>query len=377
MIRRTGRSLRVLATYGVVLATASLLKACSPGDHATESLVGAPTRPMEAKPPSELPALSFRQIDFTLDDGKHNNSAWGNAELTYVGVGGVVYFNLVVGGRWVVVNFPVTSPEGDGLRQTLDFHFDLGTAEGKNVSKLEYAFALTAGTLASAPSNVARAHVEKQRYELHTGVGGHLITFSAPGGVLMAAAAAGDKTTHKGFPNQEAGDFECAPVAASNSLQWLNATQKLNIAAGDISIDAMKAATKFSAAAKGSPDNWPELKDAYLKSKQIAITTTRLDRLKLSEVEDAMKRGCDVELSVLRRVDGQLVGHVVAITSIQKLDNGDYALVATHDTDQGVAGGTANEAVTYDNAAGRFKGPTWINNKSPDSFISECANGGS
>ena len=39
--------------------------------------------------------------------------------------------------------------------------------------------------------------------------------------------------------------------------------------------------------------------------KKIGITTTRLDRLKLSEVEDAMKRGCDVELSVLRRVDGR------------------------------------------------------------------------
>ena len=221
------------------------------------------------------------------------------------------------------------------------------------------------------------AHVERQRYVLHTGVGGHLITYSPPEGALVAAAAAGDKTTHKEFPNQEAGEFECAPVAASNSLQWLNTTQKLNLAADDISIAAMKAATKFSLAAKGSPDNWPELKDAYLKSKSIAITTTRLDRLKLSEVEDAMKRGCDVELSVLRRVDGPLVGHVVAITSIQKLDYGDYALVATHDTEQGKAGGTVDEAVTYDNAAGRFKGPTWINNKSPDSFIAECANGGS
>ena len=70
MIRRTRRSLRVLATYGVVLVTASLSKACTPGDHATESLVGAPSRPREAKAPSELPAVSFRQIDFTLDDGE-------------------------------------------------------------------------------------------------------------------------------------------------------------------------------------------------------------------------------------------------------------------------------------------------------------------
>ena len=116
-------------------------------------------------------------------------------------------------------------------------------------------------------------------------------------------------------------------------------------------------------------------KDAYLKSKNIGITTTRLDRLKLSEVEDAMKNGCDVELSVLRRVDGKLIGHVVAITSIQKVDGG-YALVMTHDTDQGAKGGTANEAVTYDNATGRFTGPTWITNKVPDSFIAECAKGG-
>jgi hypothetical protein len=243
------------------------------------------------------------------------------------------------------------------------------------VSKVEYAFALTGATLAIPPSDVARAKVERQRYELHTGVGGHLITFTPPSGTLMSAAAAGDKVTQKKFPNQEAGDFECAAVAASNSLQWLNATQSLNIAAGDIDIAAMKAATNFSLAAKGSPDNWPELKDAYLKSKNIMVTTTRLDRIKLSEVEDAMKRGCDVELSVLRRVDGQLIGHVVAITSIQAV-NGGYALEMSHDTDQGNAGGTANEAVTYDNVTGRFTGPTWITNKVPDSFIAECAKSG-
>jgi len=377
MIWQTERSLRVLVTSGALFASTSLLAVCSAGERATEWAISSPVSPVGARAPSELPAVTFRQLDVILDDGRHNNSSWGNAELTYLGVAGVAYFNLVVGGRWVVVNFPVTSMEGEGVVQTLDFHFDLGSQEGKNVSKLDYAFALTGSTLDSPPTHVARAHVERQRYELHTGVGGHLITYSSPDGVLMATAAAGDKTTHKGFPNQEAGDFECASVAASNSLQWLNTTQKLNIAAGDISIDAMKAATKFSLAAKGSPDNWPELKDAYLKSKSIAITTNRLDRLKLSEVEDAMKRGCDVELSVLRRVDGQLIGHVVAITSIQKLDSGDYALVATHDTDQGAKGGTADEAVTYDNVAGRFKGPTWINNKSPDSFIAECANGGS
>jgi hypothetical protein len=362
---------------GAFLATYALLGACTPADRTSETLVGVPRRPTEATTPSERPEVAFRQLDFTLDDGRHDNSAWGNARLRYLGVSGVQYFNLVVGGRWVVVNFPVASPEGEGVRQGLNFHFDLGSRDGENVSQLEYAFALAERTLVVAPSDVAHARVEGQRYRLRTGIFGDLITFSPPEGALMASAAAGDKTTHKGFPNQEAGEFECAPVAASNSLQWLNATQNLNIAAGDISIAAMKTATKFSKIHKGSPDNWPELKDAYLKSKKIPITTTRLDRLKLSEVEDAMKRGCDVELSVLRRVDGQLIGHVVAITSIQKLDNGDYALVATHDTDQGADGGTVNEAVTYDNAAGRFKGPTWINNKSPDSFIAECANGGS
>ena len=375
MTQRTERSLLIGVTCRSFFAICALLMGCSPGDTTSNSRIAAPSGPSEARAPQALPLVEFRQIDFTLDDGAHRNSAWGNAQLSYLGDDAVLYFNLVVDGRWVVVNFPVLSPEGTGVRQTLDFHFDLGSVEGKNVSKLDYAFALTGGTIGAPPANLTRAKVDKQRYELHTGVGGHLITYTPPTGALMSAAAAGDKITHKGFPNQEAGDFECAAVAASNSLQWLNATQNLNLAAGDIDIAAMKAATKFSLAAKGSPDNWPELKDAYLKSKNIGITTTRLDRLKLSEVEDAMKNGCDVELSVLRRVDGKLIGHVVAITSIQKVDGG-YALVMTHDTDQGAKGGTANEAVTYDNATGRFTGPTWITNKVPDSFIAECAKGG-
>ena len=374
MTRRTESSLLIGIICGVFAATCATITGCSPTS--LDSRIDAPSGPSEARKPEALPSVQLRQIDFELDDGVHRNSAWGNAHLTYLGDAAVLYFNLVVDGRWVVVNFPVSSPDGAGAEQTLDFHFDLGSGEGKNVSKVQYAFSLTNATLAMPPSNVERAKVERQRYEIHTGVGGHPITFSPPSGALMSAAAAGDKVTQKGFPNQEAGEFECAAAAASNSLQWLNATQNLSISGGDISIAAMKTATNFSLAAKGSPDNWPELKDAYLKSKSIMVTTTRLDRLKLSEVEDAMKAGCDVELSVLRRVDGTLVGHVVAITSIQAV-NGGYALVMTHDTEQGTPGGTANEAVTYDNTTGRFTGPTWITNKVPDSFIAECAKTGS
>ena len=164
MTRRTESSRLTGIIRGVLFATYALVNACSPSDHTSEALVGVPNRPMEAKTPNVLPSVSFRQLDFKLDDGRHNNSPWGRAALTYLGVGGIVYFNLVVDGRWVVVNFPVTSPEGADVRQTLDFHFDLGSGDGKNVSQLKYAFALTEGRLATAPSNVARAHVEGQHY---------------------------------------------------------------------------------------------------------------------------------------------------------------------------------------------------------------------
>src|SRR3954465_10102383 len=85
---------------GFTIATCVLLTACTPTDRAVERIVGASSASTSARAPIDLPAIAFTQLDFNLDDGRHNNSAWGNARLTYLGAEPVLYLNLVVDGRW-------------------------------------------------------------------------------------------------------------------------------------------------------------------------------------------------------------------------------------------------------------------------------------
>jgi len=307
-------------------------------------------------------AVTLDQLDVTLDDGSHLNSPWGRALVAYAGSNDVLYFNLAINGTWRVQNMPVLSREGPGVGQTATFLFDLGVADGTDIGSALSAFELTTDVLSQMPSGAIATGIGTGTWAIGSGTAGRAITYSPPVPALVGAQAAGGKVSHSGFPNQRADNNECVPVALSNSLQWMNTRYGLGLAAGDISIAAMKAVVDWQAS--GAGQQWWTKKRTRFKD---LLTTSTIPRFNIGEVYDAVARGCDVEL--------RANNHVVSVTAAQKLADGKYSLDLTHDPDQkdGKApGDEGTQTVTWDPKTKQFSGAPWIEGHSADLIVVEC-----
>jgi hypothetical protein len=352
-----------------VLLTAALA-ACGPTQ--TEPVPPGPDPPQVGPPQlshggpgTEVAAtVVLTQLDVEFDGSTHASSAWGYAAVQYTGVFGVLYFNLVINGAWRIQNLPFVSREGSGVLQTNGVAFDLGVAEGTDVTSVDAIAELSSDPLAQAPPGAAvTTAVGNQAVAIATGFSRKTIAFAPPAPALVGGAADGPKVGHSAFPNQEVGRSECVPAALSNSLRWLNATYGLGIADGNMSIAAMKALVKWGPT--GAPQQWWSRKRSFFKDD---IATTTIPKNSLDKVFEAVQNGCDVELRVNN--------HVVAVTGAQKLANGNYALDLTHDTVQGDdtkgTGAAGTQTVTWNAKTRKFSGAPWIEGQGPDLFVSEC-----
>ena len=291
-------------------------------------------------------------------------------DLRFVGSEQLLFFNLtVLSGQsgspvWRIENVPVLSREGPDMRQVTTFHFSLANTPGDRVPFLAYGYALTAQPLAEMPDLAVRAHVGRRNYAIDTGYGGLNIIFTPPPDRLAGGLPDGAPCSHEGFVNQEAGKDECVPAAISNSLNWMNELYGLGIPTDEITIEALKSATGWSADIPGCDDNWPGRKAQYLAERGIGVTSEDVDRFRVDLIRDAICRGCDVEIGI--------GNHTVAVTGIQKLANGNFTLDLTHDSEQGHPDGTITETAVYDNVFGRFHGDAWLENKAPELIVVEC-----
>ena len=349
--------------------------ACQAPEPQTGSRAGLPRRlGTEVLSVNGLTQLDFFQLDINFDAELHPLSQWGSVAIQFVGEEPVLYFNLAVNGNWRVRNMPVLSREGDGVLQSTNFNFDLGVAEGTLVTALDYAASLTTSPLEAMPAGSQNATVARRNYVIFTGLEGGLIPFSPPSPTLMGAPAVGDKKEHAGFPNQEAGKNECGPAGASNSLQWLKQKHGLAIPDAAITIAAMKAALGWNPATGVDKDWW--IKKKHYKPLKGVVETSSIPKFSMKEVQEKLQADCDVEMmSPSRDKKGKLSSHIVAITGIQELANGDWSLDLTHDAAQGEAGGTVTESVTFrekTNPRHTFDGAPWLKGFSPNQIIAEC-----
>jgi len=366
---RLGRACR----ERVILLTAVLLAACGPTYPGTESSEplppplppAGPLQPSHGDAGTQVAAtVVLTQLDVEFDGETHANTAWGHATVDYTGVFGVLYFNLVIDGTWRVQNIPFLSPEGAGVTQTNAVTFDLGVAQGTEVTSVDAIAELSIDPLTEAPAGGAvTTAVGNQAFVIATGFSRKTIAFAPPAPTLVGGAADGPKATNPNFPNQEAGKNECVPAALSNSLRWLDGTYGLGIAEGNMSIAAMKVLVKWGP--DGAPQQWWSRKRSFFKE---LIETTTIPKNSLDKVFDAVRNGCDVEM--------RANNHVVAVTGAQKLADGNYVLELTHDTVQGDdtkgTGKTGTQNVTWDVKTKKFSGAPWIEGHGPDLFVSEC-----
>lgn len=307
--------------------------------------------------------IELQQLDITLNGSESLNTSWGSVGLTFDTTDKVLYFNLSVGGNWVIRNLPIQSlPEPDkDARQTVHVAFDLGIEEGEEITEKYAGFRLL-----DAPSDAAPA-------EALTAVGDGEVVFSAgivippvkltllPPPVILGGLIVDGAAHDSGFPNQEAGVAECVPAGVSNSVKWLNDKYGLEIEEDNTSIETMKIATDWGE--NGCPFDFYEWKAWYMQHWGLPIATET--STSFDDAIQAVKDGKDVELVA--------DSHLAAVTGIVKLADGRYVVAITHDTAQGKEGGAKTEYITYDPATGKIAGGTFMDGGDFHYFVIESA----
>jgi hypothetical protein len=307
-----------------------------------------------SKVSASLIGLDLAQINFNQGPDSLANSNWGSATASFTGQLGFQYFNLVLNGSWQVQNAPVWSLGGLGP-QSMVFNFDLGNTPGSNVSSAGLIASLTAAPLGSAPGGPSVPTMVGDREVTVGGLGGPLGPI--PGAVPLIGNLPVDWAFNMGMPNQDVGVDECVPGAFSNSLMWLDDRDASFSIPGNLkSVAGLKGPTNWDPPATdangkpipgtgGTPVNaWEGKRDA-LKD---YVTTRFIQPGNIAQALAEMKRGEDIEVW----------GHhhaAVATGLIQNLD-GTWGIYVTHDTNQGTAGGTVTEFVTFDPATGLLTG---------------------
>lgn len=304
----------------------------------------------------EPPVPTFHQLSFDYDGTITNHSEWGAVDLQFIGFENIMYLNLTIDTAWVIENMPVVTTRGYGVVQSQRFWFDLGDA-GFPVSTVLYGLSLSP-TVSGKPTATATAPVYQDQVTIYSGLEG---LGTGGGGPEPAEKQKGGQAanpvpkTHLNFPNQESPVNFCVPAGVSNSLQWLNTKNNLGMQANDISIPTLAGAFGTTPG-NGTVTNtiYPN-KKAYCKKKKLPITTRKFSGNRIGDIVNEIKNGQDVELMVKWKGQGGK-GHCVAITGITSLGNGKYALVITHDKEQGVNGGTVDENATYDKNTKKWGG---------------------
>lgn len=305
-------------------------------------------------PGGEEENIVFNQLDFNLDGVETLNSDWGVADLSFIGSENIQYFNLITNGVWSIRNIPILNLKDEEIEQTQRFWFPLGVSVGTDVTTIKYGYELTDYIKETPPIEDMTAPVGNGNYVVYNS--GDYEEF--PVVPVIAGVVEGGKAVkpqqhrHTNFPNQDAGKYECAPAAVSNSLKFLKKKHNLNIKDSDITIEKMKEACGFQTN-KGCPrDTWWKIKDAYMKKNEIPITTRHFTRNQIGLLAAEIDRGQDIEM--------ELYGHTVSIVGIVDLGGGRYSITIAHDETQGPSGngGKVTETGIYNSKTGKWeKGP--------------------
>jgi hypothetical protein len=334
-------------------------------------------------PPNFLTVLQalFCQLHFDLGPFQEANSAWGGLEVSFAEPNhGHGFLNLVASDQWVVKNLPIPfGPDATpGSPQRVFVPFPLFVNPGTQVNQVLADLRLSDKPLTSVPNAPAFFPVGPWTERFQTGEIGFqpLPGPAAPFLTILLGGILDVAVQPAGFPNQDCGANECAPAAISNSLQWLNATRALGLAAGLLDIAAAKGLTGWApGGAPAGANPWWDRKDAAttggaygLNTDIVAQDGTVADRIAdFDAMIQAIKDGKDVEI--------RIPGHVACVVGALKYRDADgniqYVLLISHDTDQGNAGGTRTEVVHYDPATNTFTGGWLFDGAQHDRFVIE------
>jgi hypothetical protein len=319
-------------------------------------------------PPRPLPWLTLHQNDLKLDGNVTSNSAWGTADVTFMGSTNPFYLNVRIGTNWPVQNLPIISVLGEDKPQTLSVNFKL-TETGTEVTNVESGFSLTTNIIFTPPPTTEYTFVWRREVEIYSGIQGTSLLYRDPTD-LVGGPVQSWRAGKPVFPNEEQGRNECTPAAVANSLNYLNTVFALGIDPEELTVERMKVATGWTpdgpVSAADPSGGWVTEKIVYMSLHNLPIVTERTTDP--SRVMMALEQCCDVEI--------EMAGHVAAIVAMADVGNGKYALTLSHDLDQALPGlplgngGTRLEPILFDSNAGLLYGTFWSSRFI--TFVIEC-----
>ncbi len=310
--------------------------------------------------------LNVKRTNISVDETVIDLSNYGEIKLDYTASEDMYYFNFVSEGVWKIKNMPVPSlgDNGDDETATVRFQFD-DLLPGEALEEIEYSWEFGLLPLEAAPADIETSIIDPEEFIVGTGEAATPLLSPASTVSVFDWLPFGiaDIACHPAanIVNQEAGDNECAPTAISNSLKLLQNANPTGMAGLDIDIDDMKPATGWTAggAPAGNPEDagaWWNLKKQYMIDNGYPVTTEIKTKDDFGEIVDDIRAGKDVEMRV--------PGHVVMVTCVIVLANGDMIFWVAHDTDQDDdTKGTTVEPIYYDASEGTFHGSFWVEGK--------------
>lgn len=289
--------------------------------------------------------LDFFQLDFDLAGNVIQDSDWGAVDFTYQGQDPIMYFNLDVNGSWQAQNIPVLSKDGVGVAQTMRYYFSLGVLRGTDVSTLNYGYSFSSDILSGMPSISSAAAVLTDWYVQGSGfLSSGASDLAAAGPLIGDRASSPVKHFVTGMPNNEAKSNACAPTAFANSLQFLNTTKGLNLQNSQISVDKLEQVVGYNPATATISSSWYTLKRDYANKLGITTRWTSDIASLVNEIDGKQ----DIELVYGWGPATNRHAHMLVMTGITRLENGNYSIDTKDDGRQGQPGGLNETTWIYD-----------------------------
>jgi hypothetical protein len=305
-------------------------------------------------------------LDFNFDGEITVDSDWCVFDLAFEGSNKLQYLNFISDNIWSIRNLPVISIEGDDVDQIQRFWFPLNIESGTPVTEITYGFELTNEILTSPPMEILSDMVESDGYEIYNSGDSDMFPEEPASGMPYEGGEVADPIQHRhsNFPNQEAGEHECAPTAVSNSLKYLNNRFELGLTDDQISIERMRTACGFRPGWGCDMNTWWLDKDAYMRRNDYNISTTRFFINKIGLIAGEIDKGQDVEM--------ELFGHTVSVVGIVDHENGNYTITIAHDSNQtNPNGGCVVESGVFNTTTSRWTGAL-SSYRGINYFVVEC-----
>jgi hypothetical protein len=315
----------------------------------------------------EAAQTTLFQLDVWFDGAPQERSDWGAVKVRYRPARHLQYFNLAVGGRWIVRNAPLFPARASQPIETF-YYFALGVTSGVGVGSL-FAAASIASEPARTPPRLELPTIMLPRTESYW-TNFHEEPYQplgAPPDVYPGGPFDQVLFCRTDYPNQLCGKNECAPAAVSNSIQWLDKTYGLKIDPKKLSIKYWRAALNW----KGDGVDhgaWAHAKTRFVDNpdNKLPIDSETEGGGHGKQVLAEFKRGQAVEVDI--------GPHTSAVTCMGVDADGNFHLMCASDALQnGNAQGAVTQQVVISPNGEVISGPPqWARGQHVHNFVIQC-----